>query len=41
LSESLLRSLEKDAAEEGTSVNGLVNAILGRHYGWDKKAMEF
>jgi hypothetical protein len=37
----LVRSLEKEAADEGTTVNALVNSILGKHYGWDKKAIEF
>jgi len=41
LSESLAQSLEKEATDEGTTVNALVNSILGRHYGWDKKAREF
>ncbi|MGD0396126.1 MAG: hypothetical protein ABSB26_04360, partial [Nitrososphaerales archaeon] len=41
LSESLVRSLEKEAADEGISVNADINSILGRHFGWDKKAREF
>lgn len=41
LSESLVSSLEKEAADEGISVNADINSILGRHFGWDKKAREF
>ncbi len=41
LSESLVRSLEKEAADEGTSVNADVNSILSQHFDWDKKAEEF
>jgi hypothetical protein len=41
LSESLARSLEKEATEEGTTVNADVNSILGQHFDWDKKAREF
>jgi len=40
-SESLAHSLEKEAADEGTNVNALANSILGRYFGWDKKAREF
>lgn len=40
-SESLARSLEKEAAEEGTTVNALANSILGGYFDWDKKAREF
>ena len=39
--ESLERSLEKEAAEEGTTVNALANSILSRYLDWDKKAREF
>ncbi|MGD0478239.1 MAG: hypothetical protein ABSB29_08780 [Nitrososphaerales archaeon] len=39
--ESLARSLEKGAAEEGTTVNSLANAILYRNFEWDRKAREF
>jgi hypothetical protein len=39
-SESSARSLEKEAAEEGTTVNALVNSITRQHYEWDKKAFE-
>ena len=41
LSESLTSSLQKDAADEGTTVNALVNKILSQYYGWGKKAREF
>jgi hypothetical protein len=40
-SESLARSLEKEAAEEGTTVNANVNLIISRHFDWHKKANEF
>ena len=40
-SESLARSLEKEAADEGTTVNALANSILGGYFDWDKKAREF
>jgi hypothetical protein len=41
LSESLERSLEKEAADEGTTVNADINSILIRHFKWDKTAREF
>jgi Rad3-related DNA helicase len=41
LSESLERSLEKEAADEGTTVNADVNSILSQHFSWVKKAEEF
>ena len=41
LTESLDRSLEKEAADEGTTVNADINSIIGQHFGWDKKAREF
>jgi hypothetical protein len=41
LSESLERSLEKEAADEGTTVNADVNSILSQHFDWHKKAREF
>lgn len=37
----MARSLEKEAADEGTTVNSLTNSILGEYFGWDKKAREF
>ena len=40
-SESLERSLEKEAADEGTTVNALVNSIARQHYEWGKKVSEF
>ena len=40
-SESLNRSLRKEAADEGTSVNALANSILGEYFDWRKKAWEF
>jgi hypothetical protein len=40
-SESLARSLEKEAADEGTTVNALANSIISRYFDWDKKAREF
>lgn len=39
--ESLERSLEKEATDEGTRVNADVNSILNRHFNWDKKLQEF
>jgi hypothetical protein len=41
ISESLARSLEKEAADAGTTVNADVNSILNRHFDWDKSAREF
>ena len=41
LPESLARSLEKEAAEEGTTVNADVNSMIRQHFDWDKKAQEF
>jgi len=41
LPESLLRSLEEEAADEGTTVNADVNSILSRHFNWDKKMGQF
>ena len=41
LSESLERSLVKEAADEGTTVNAYVNSVLSRHLNWDKKLEEF
>ena len=41
ISESLARSLEKEAADEGTTVNANINSILGEHIDWHKKAQEF
>ena len=40
-SESLERSLEKEAVEEGTSVNALAGSIISEYFGWGKKAREF
>ncbi len=40
-SESLAHSLQKEAADEGTTVNALANSILSRYFDWDKKAREF
>ena len=40
-SESLVRSLEKEAADEGTTVNADVNSIISRHFNWDKRLGEF
>lgn len=37
----MVRSLEKDAAEEGTTVNADVNSILSGYFEWHKKAREF
>ena len=34
-------SLQKDAADEGTTVNSLINRILSQYYGWGKKARDF
>ena len=41
LPESLVRSLAKEAVEEGTTVNADVNSILSQHFEWHKKAQEF
>jgi len=41
ISESLARSLEKEATDEGTTVNANVNSILDEHIVWHKKAQEF
>jgi hypothetical protein len=35
------KSLQQDAADEDTSVNSLINTILGQYYGWGKKVQEF
>ena len=39
-SEASARSLEKEAADEGTTVNALINSITRQHFEWDKKAQE-
>jgi molybdopterin converting factor small subunit len=39
-SRSSARSLEKEAADEGTTVNALINSIIHQHYEWDKKSRE-
>jgi len=39
--ESLEHSLEKEAADEGTTVNADVNSILNRHFNWGKKLQDF
>jgi hypothetical protein len=39
--ESLARYLEEEAADQGVTVNGLVNSVLGKYSDWDKKANEF
>lgn len=36
-----MRSLEKEAADEGTTVNADVNSIIRQHFDWHKKAQEF
>lgn len=41
ISESLARSLEKEADDEGTTVNADINSILNRHFTWNKKILEF
>lgn len=41
LSESLARSLEKEAADEGTTVNADINSIISRHFNWDKRLREY
>ena len=40
-SESLTRSLQKEASERGTTVNSLADSILSGYFDWDKKAREF
>ncbi|MGD0477394.1 MAG: hypothetical protein ABSB29_04400 [Nitrososphaerales archaeon] len=37
----MVRSLQKEAADEGTTVNARVNSILSRHLDYDKKVGEF
>ena len=39
--ESLARSLEKEAADEGKSVSALVNSIVSWYLNWEKKGKEF
>lgn len=39
--ESLARSLEKEAADQGTNVNSVVNLIMNEHFLWHRKAREF
>jgi len=34
------RSLEREAAEEGITVNALINSIVRQHYEWDKRSRE-
>lgn len=41
LPESLVLSLGKEAADEGTTVNAEINSILNRHFDWDRKLREF
>jgi hypothetical protein len=41
LSESLARSLEREAAENGTTVNANINSIISQYFDWHKKAREF
>lgn len=41
ISESLERSLEKEADDGGTTVNALANRIFDEYFGWTKKAREF
>jgi len=41
VSESLAHSLQKEAADEGTTVNAEINSILSQHFDWHKKAQEF
>ncbi len=36
-----MRSLKKEATDEGTSVNADINSIISRHFDWDKKVREF
>jgi hypothetical protein len=40
-SESLTRSLQKEAADDGTTVNALANTILNDYFDWTIKAREF
>lgn len=40
-SESLARTLQREAADKGTTVNALANSILSEYFDWDKKAKEF
>lgn len=38
--EALAHSLQKEAADEGTTVSAQVNSIIRRYFEWDKKARE-
>jgi len=37
----LTGSLKKEAADEGTTVNAIINSTLNRHFNWEKKVQEF
>ena len=37
----MAHSLQKEAADEGTTVNALANSILSEYFDWTKKAREF
>ena len=41
ISESLARSLEKEAADEDTTVNAGINSIMSRYFNWDKRLGEY
>jgi hypothetical protein len=41
ISESLARSLEKEADDGGVTVNADINSILSRHFTWHKRIREF
>jgi len=41
LSESSARSLQKEAADAGTTVNALINSIVSRHFNWDERVEQF
>ena len=41
LPESLARSIKKEAADEGTTVNADINSILSRHFNWHKRLREY
>jgi hypothetical protein len=41
LSESLARSLEKQAADEGITGNALANSVISEYFEWTRKSREF
>ncbi|MGD0477751.1 MAG: hypothetical protein ABSB29_06270 [Nitrososphaerales archaeon] len=37
----MARSIKKEAADEGTTVNADINSIISRHFNWHKKLREY